>query len=158
MGEQDLGESSWSDAVTDASQHVAERDQAKEEAASRQKPKAQAPKLAVGVLVLLGVLAWNVTVLTRPPDPIALPEVQASLVWFVADAVEVVEDFQVDEGRLPSQAEAADLLEDDVEYLPGGGGYAILIVSESTSVRYDSADDLEDWLARQLAAQPEDPR
>ena len=149
MGDQDLDGDGWDDAVSEASKHVLERTQAKEQVAERQKPRAEGPKIAVLALVLLGVVAWNVHVLTGAPRAVPREDERQSLPWFVSDAVDLIEDFRVDMGRLPDNAEAIDLLDEDVVYETRGDGYFISVSGDRATIEYLSVDDFSTWLAIQ---------
>ena len=151
MSESDLKGGDWNEAIAQAQEHVEERGHAAEEAASRQKPKAQGPIIAAAVVVLVAVIGWNLRVLSQPPADIPVQE-EVHLAWFISDAVEAIEDFQADEGRLPTVEEAGELLEDDIVYESRGEAYAITVEGdEGTTVTYDSSTPLSDWLNYQAS-------
>lgn len=143
----------WADAVTAAAEHVVARAEAAEESAARQKPKAQGPKVFAAILVLTAVIAVDVWLWTRPPEAPPAEAETSQLVWFVADAVETIEDYRSAEGDLPGAADVADLLSDDVTYERRSDGYAVTVRGETASLTFDGSLTLEEWL-RVHAAPP----
>ena len=152
MSEADPNQGDWNDAIAQAEEHVEERGHAAEEAAARQRPKAEGPMIAAALVALVAVSIWNVRSFSKPPTDIPVDE-EVHLAWFVADAVEAIQDFQEDEGRLPSDAEATDLLEEDITYSSVGEVFTITVVGEDgMSVSYESSTPLRDWLTYQAEA------
>jgi hypothetical protein len=147
MDDQKGAPQGWSNVVSEASRHVKERRAAIEEAQERQKPKSRAPILAAVVAVLVAVVAWDVYVFTRPPE-LPTPEREAAnLRWFVGDAVNLIEDYRAETGRLPTRADLGDLLDDEIVYEIQGEGYVVIMEGERASVEYESGVPLEDWMA-----------
>lgn len=139
----------WNDALSEASQHVSARYAAEEEAAEKQKPKSQGPKLAVVTVLFLAVVAWDFRAWVAPPEPMPAAQERENLAWVVADAVESVEDFWVDEGRLPTPADAVDLLGEDITYVVAGDGFSITVEGDGERMTYDGSLSLEEWIASQ---------
>lgn len=151
MSDADLQGGDWNEAIAEASEHVQERGHAAEEAAAKQKPRSQGPIVAALSIALIVVGFWNVRALSKPPADIPIQE-EEHLTWFVTDAVETIEDFQADEGRLPTADEAAELLEDDVEYAIHGETYSLTLVGdEGMTMTYESSTPLNDWMIHQAA-------
>jgi hypothetical protein len=137
----------WSEVVDQAAEHVHKRRAAIQEAAEQQRPRSHGPTLAAVCVVLLGVLAWDVYVISRPPD-LPSPAVEAeNLRYFVVEAVDVIEDFRADQGRLPTRADLGDLLDEDILYQTRGTGYVVSAEGEGASVEYDSGMPLAEWIA-----------
>lgn len=137
----------WSDAVSAASRHVRDRTAAIEEAAERQKPKSRAPILAAVGVIFVAVLGWNVYVLAQPPELPGPAEEALHLRYFVGDAVNLIEDFRAEEGRLPTRADLGDLLDAEIRYDAGEGGYVVGLEGEQVSVEYDGSVPLDAWVA-----------
>ena len=151
MSDADLKGGDWNEAIAEASEHVEERGHAADEAAAKQKPRSQGPIIAALSVALVAVVFWNVRALSQPPADIPIVE-EEHLTWFVTDAVEAIEDFQTDEGRLPTVDEAGELLEDDVEYAVSGETYSLTLVGEDgLSMTYESSTPLNDWMIYQAA-------
>ncbi len=136
-----------SDAVSKASEHVRERKAASEEAAERAKPKSSGPRLALAMVVLAAVVAWDAYVLTRPPEGLPPAEQEVDLGWLVVDAVELIESYREDEGRLPTAVELRDLLDEAVSYRAQGGRYFLVVQSDDVRVEYDDSVSIDEWLA-----------
>lgn len=148
----------WDEAVSEATQHVADRRQAEDRADERQKPRSDAPRIAAALVALAIVSAWNVRALVRAPEPVPAIEERAHLAWFVADAVELVEDFRAERERLPNRQEATALFEDeDVTYAISGERYVLTMTGDSVALRYESATPLDTWLALEGAVEGEPP-
>ena len=137
----------WDDAVSQASNHVESRNAAEQEAADRQKPRADGWKIAVAFVILIAVVAWNVQSFTSELEAPPLASEEEHLAWFVVDAVEAVEDFRTDEGHLPNAQEALELLEDDVTYQLRGDQYTIAVEGDEGRVVYDGSVPIDDWIA-----------
>ncbi len=141
------GRDDFSDVVSNASNHVREREVAIQEAAERSKPKADAPRLVVALLILAGVVVWDGYALSRPPEEAPVAEQEEDLRWLVTDAVDLIESYRDEDGRLPAPGELTDLLDEEVSYTPQGAGYVVIAETESARVEYDSSVSIADWLA-----------
>jgi hypothetical protein len=136
----------WSEVVSKASEHVQERRVAADEAAERQKPRARGPVLAAAAVVFAGVLAWDLYMFAQPPEPPPLEEVTVDLRWFVADAVELIEGFRAENGRLPARADLGDLLPADIVYEIRGDTYVVAASEEGLRVEFDGSLPLQRWV------------
>ena len=137
----------WSEAVSEASAHVQQRKVAVEEATERQKPKSTGRLLAAAAVIFAGVIAWDVYVLMQPPEVPPPAEEAVDLRWLVADAVELIEDFRADEGRLPTRADLGDLLDEEFSYEIRGEAYVVGLEGEGTRVQYDGSVPLDEWVS-----------
>lgn len=137
----------WSDAVSQASEHVQAREVALEEAAEQQQPKSRGPVIAALSVLLVAVASWNVYQLLQPPSLPSAYEEATHLRFFVADAVDLIEDFRADEGRLPTHADLGDLLDEELIYEVRGEVYVVGMEGETTRVEYESTMPFEDWMA-----------
>jgi hypothetical protein len=140
------GQPEWSDVVAKATDHVQQRDVAAEEAAERQKPHARGPIIAAAAVVFAGVIAWDFYAFSQPPEPPPPEETIVDLRWFVADAVELIEGFRSEGGRLPSRADLGDLLSDDIVYEVRGDAYTVAAASGGVRVQYDGSMSLRRWV------------
>lgn len=136
-----------SDALSEASAHVRERKAASEEAAERAKPKSSGTSLVIALMILAVVAAWDVYGLTRPPAGLPPAEQEADLSWFVVDAVELIEGYRGDEGRLPTAVELPDLAEEGLTYTPQGDAYVVVVESDDVRLVYDSSLSIDEWIA-----------
>ena len=136
----------WSDAVSQASDHVVQRDRAIEEAAEGQKPKSKGPLLAAVALIFACVIVWDVQVLTRPPPDLSATEEALHLRWFVAEAVGVIEDFRDENGQLPTRADLGDQMDEEVFYAVRGEAYVVGLDGERITVEYDGTVPLDEWV------------
>lgn len=136
-------------AVADAAKAVAETKAAQDEAAERQKPRPRGPILVASLVLLVVVGIYDWYVLTRPPE--ALPDdiVAADLRISVGTLAEEIDLFFAQEGRLPTVADltADELLDEGVTYAAQDSGYTITATDEVVTVTYESATDLESWIA-----------
>ena len=147
MSEQKDNVEGWSDAVSEASRHVQEREVAEEEAADRARPKRSAAWVLVALVVLVAVLVGDVWLLTRSPDPLPARQQEIDLRWLVADVVESVEDFRSVEGRLPAPSDLLELVEEDLVYERRDGGYVVLAEGDGIHLEFDGNVSLEEWVA-----------
>lgn len=137
--------SDWRQAVSEATDHVQDRVVAGKAAAEKQRPKGQGAKILFALLMLLGVLTWDVRQLTIEPE---IPEIdeRAHLAWFIADGVDLIEDFRFEQGRLPTTAEASAFLEDDMAYDEMDGEFQISIEGDGIVLEYDSEESFQEWM------------
>ncbi len=141
----------WADAVTAANQHVAARSEAADQVSARNRSKAHAPRIALAVVVLVAALVWDAWLWTRPGAGTALQSEGIQLAWLVADAVETVEDHRAADGALPRPGEVADLLTDQVVYEPRDEGFSVTVRGAVTSLTWDGALPLDEWLRTHAA-------
>ena len=141
----------WNDAISDASQHVADREQAGEEAAARQRPKSSAPRLIVTFVALVAVAAWNVQAYTAAPDPVPTQRARTGAAWLMADDIQAISDFAEEQGRLPDALEVNDLIDASVVYRPSDAGFTLASARQELGLVYDSQVPLEAWLEAQVA-------
>jgi len=130
---------------------VAEHHAAVEAVEQRQKPKDRGRVLIGALVVLVVVAAWDVWILTKAPEGLPPEIVAADLHFDVQFAVEAVEDFRADEGRLPAAEEISDYLDDDVIYVTDGAGFSVTALDGDVQVTYDGSVPLEEWMAEVAA-------
>lgn len=112
--------------------------------------------LLAAIPVLGVVIFWNVQVMraqTLPPPPIEAVDLARTL----RVAVDQVETFMEENGRLPSTAEAAAFLPEDAAFRPLDGSWELVIPAPVVSeLRYASGEDPDQWLRTiQVALEPE---
>jgi hypothetical protein len=134
-----------SDAVSEATSHVQARAHVGE-AATRPHDRSRGRLLAFAVTMLGGVLALDAYVLTRAPAPLPPTEEAEDLRRFVGMAVELIEDFRAETGRLPSRGDLGDLLDPELFYRVADGSYVVGLEGEGVSVEYDSGTPLDAWI------------
>lgn len=147
MQDVDAPAGDWSTAVSEATRHVEERLDAQGVAGERQGPVSRRGLLTVASIVLLGLIAANIWLVVQPAtasDPMFYA--RENRAWTLVDAADVIEDFRLETGRLPTADEVTADLEDVVSYQSRGDEY-VLTLSEGPTLSYDSALPLEDWLA-----------
>jgi len=143
--------SDWSEALSESTEQAREHALAWKQSGAPQKRRSQGALVAAAAVLLAAVTAWDVHVMTRPQN-MPLPADEAvDLRWFLADAVELIENFRAEEGRLPSRADLGDLLGDSFSLEIRGQMYVIGLEGAGTSVRYDGSVPLDEWV---LGAEP----
>lgn len=146
MDQKDPKGRDWNEAIAQASEHVEARGAAVDDAAEKQRPRDSGPVLAAATLCLVLSLAWLGFRFQAPPEEVPINEA-VNLAWFLVDAVELVEDFRADSGRLPDPGEAAAMLDEGVVYSVSGEGYAVTVEDGDRTVEYSSDTPLDDWVA-----------
>ena len=147
MQDVDAPAGDWSTAVSEATRHVEERLDAQAVAEERQGPVSRQGLVTVASMVLLGLIAANVWLIVQPAtasDPLFYA--RENRAWTLVDAADVIEDFRLETGRLPTADEVAADLEEVVSYQSRGDEY-VLTLSDGPTLSYDSALPVEDWLA-----------
>jgi hypothetical protein len=147
MSDQNGNPEHWSEAVSAASRHVRERAAAEEKATERTRSERSAVWVVAALVVLAAVVAWEVQVLTRTPDPLSAREQEIDLRWLVADVVEEVEGFRMAEGRLPAPSDLLDLLGEDMVYGLRDGGYVVAAEGDGIHLEFDGDMPLAEWVA-----------
>jgi len=143
------GQDKFADAVASAAQHLQEREAAAEAASEKAKPKSRRGLLLLGLALLAVVIAWDWHALTRPPEPLPVAEQEIDLSWFVLGAVDVVEGYRAEQGRLPTAAELEGVLDPEVTYSPQDESYLLVAESNGATVEYRSELPLEEWISLQ---------
>lgn len=133
------------EAIADASHHVEQRGAAAQEALQKQRPKDQGPLLVALTLLLLMSIGWVGVRLQAAPSELPINET-ANLAWFVVDAVEAVEDFRADQGRLPDQNEASDMLDEGLVFTASGNAYTVSVDDGIRTLEYGSDTPIEEWV------------
>ena len=147
MQDVDAPAGDWSTAVSEATRHVEERLDAQAVAEERQGPVSRQGLVTVASMVLLGLIAANVWLIVQPAtasDPLFYA--RENRAWTLVDAADVIEDFRLETGRLPTADEVAADLEEVVSYQSRGDEY-VLTLSDGPTLSYDSTLPVEDWLA-----------
>lgn len=148
MGDVEAPAADWSEAVSDATRHVEQRLDAQALAETTSGPVSRRGLVVVASVVLLLLMAANIWLVVQPAaasDPMFYA--RQNRAWTLADAADVVEDFRLESGRLPTPDEVAEDLGDVVSYELRGDSYVLSIVDEGPPLTYDSTLPLEDWLA-----------
>jgi hypothetical protein len=144
----------WEQVVSEATEHVRVRGSAVAAASEKQKPKSQAPKIAVLSVLLVAAIGVNVWQWTRRPAPMPAAEEATNMAWSIVDVAQAVEDFRADEGRLPSADDIAPLLNEDVTYQVVGTSYSVTVSGDSGSLTFDGSTDVEAWARNAWSANP----
>ncbi|MEK9501587.1 hypothetical protein [Gaopeijia maritima] len=102
--------------------------------------------LLVAMPVLALVVFWNVKVMqgqTLPPPAIEAVDLARTL----RVAVDELETFVEDNGRLPTPAEAADFLPEEATFRPVDGSYELVIPAPVVNeLRFARGEDPDQWL------------
>lgn len=101
----------------------------------------------LAALPILGlVVFWNVQVMqgqTLPPPAVEAVDLARTL----RVAVDELETFVEDNGRLPSPAEAADFLPEEATFRPVDGSYELIIPAPVVNeLRFARGEDPDQWL------------
>ena len=137
----------WDGAVGDVLDKVKKHRAAVVEVEERQKPKSQTPVLLGSLVVLLLVGVWNAWLFSRPPEGLPAEAVALDLRYDVQFVVELVEDFRLDNGRLPTVEEMSEYLDEDLLYLVNGSSFQVTVFDGDIEVTYDGTVPLDSWVA-----------
>jgi hypothetical protein len=140
------------DLVSEAQRHALAQDEAYAKPQSREERLWAKVALAVALPVFALVVLWNVQVMSARVVP--EPEIEAvDLARTLRIAVDEIESFREEFGRLPDAAEAADFLPDGAIFRQDGGGYELTVPSPLLDqLRYASEEDPDRWLSTIQAA------
>lgn len=148
MRETEAPVADWSTAVSEATRHVEERQEAQAVAEESHGPVSRRGLIVAASVVLLLLVAANVWLLVQPTAASdSMFYARENQAWSLADAADVVEDFRLEAGRLPTPEEVAEDLGESVSYEPQGDRYTLSLTDGGPVVTYDSALPIEDWLA-----------
>lgn len=139
--------SDWDDVVGDAVDRIAEAEANVAAARERQRPRSRAPLLAVGLVMLAAVAAWDVWYFTRPPEGLPVAVVAEDLRYSVQFVAELVEDFRAENGHLPTPADLGEQTTEEITYAVSGEAYTITASDGSATVTYHSSVPLATWVA-----------
>jgi len=135
-------------------QHLQDLSREETRSASRRRPPPEVrttpwlTKVLVALAVVLGALVIRNVQLALDPVEIEAADEATMLAEELRIAIDDVVDFQVEEGRLPDAAEAAEFLPEDVTFVRVAGGFELSRTIPLVGViRYSSEDDPETWLA-----------
>ena len=140
-------QSDWDDVVGDAVDRIAEAEANVAAARERQRPRSRTGLLGVGLVVLAAVAAWDVWYFTRPPEGLPVEVVAEDLRYSVQFVAELVEDFQAENGRLPTPAELGDQTTEEITYAVTGDAFTVTASDGVATVTYHSSVPLTTWMA-----------
>ncbi len=154
MGDVEAPVSEWSDAVSEATRHVEERQEAQAAVDDVGGPVSRRVLVIAASVVLLALVGANVWLLVQPASASdAMFYARENRAWTLADAADVVEDFRLETGRLPTPEEVADDMGDVVSYEVRGDVYVLSLADEGPELAYESSVPLEDWLAAMMGGE-----
>ena len=90
-------------------------------------------------------------------DPCHLRHVQridAPVRTLLGHVADVVEDFRLEQGRLPTAEEIDDQLNPDVTYQIVGDRYTVTIAGNAGSITFDGSQDVQAWARNAWSANP----
>lgn len=134
-------------ALADAVGHVEHTIEAQREAEERRRGRWRLPGLAVSLVALALVLAWNGWLVVRPTQRLSDAVVEGGLRHEVSLLVEEIEAFRSSNGRLPRPEEIAPLLDEVVRYEVQNGDYVVTAGSGSVQLVYDGSVPIDAWMA-----------
>ncbi len=142
----------FGDLVSEAERHALVQDSAYARSQMRTTRPWTAWALAAAVPALVLVVLWNVRVMSArvvPPPPVEAVDLARTL----RVAVDEIQEFQDEFGRLPEPAEAADFLPEGTALRHFEGGYELVLPAPVVDeLRYRSAENPDQWLATIQAA------
>ncbi len=140
------------DLVSQAERHALAQDTAYAKPQAREERLWAKVGLAVAVPVFALVVLWNVRVMSARVFP--EPEIEAvDLARTLRIAVDEIESFREEFGRLPDATEAADFLPDGTTLRQEGAGYELTVPAPVVDqLRYASGEDPDRWLSTIQAA------
>lgn len=146
--EKGTGQDKWSEALTDAVDHVKAKTEAQEK--QEQPPKDRRPFfLAAGFVILAIVWGFNIYYFTRPIPPLSPQEQMRDLREEISYMAQEVQAYFDEEGRLPTPAEVGFDTEEWLEYTvvsAEAGQYTISATEGTVSVTYDGTLPLLQWV------------
>lgn len=137
----------WDATVSRAVDHVEESDQAVAEADARRSRSRPGTYVLVALPLLAAVVAWNVWAFTRAPDVPPDTEVAFALRQTAGALAAEVLAVQALQGRLPTPAELADLVDEELTYSLAEGGFVITNTDGVVQVTYDGSVPVAEWVA-----------
>lgn len=140
------------DLVSQAQRHALAQDKAYAKSHSRVDRAWAKVALGIAVPVFALVVLWNVRVMSARvfPEP-AIEAVDVARTLRIA--VDEIESFREEFGRLPDASEAADFLPDDTTLRQDGEAYELVVPAPVvTQLRYVSDEDPDRWLSTIQAA------
>lgn len=148
MGDVEAPARDWSEAVSEASRHVEERLDAQAVVEENRGPVSRRALISAATVLLLVLVAANIWLLVQPARAAdTMFYARENQAWTLADAADVVEDFRLEAGRLPTPDEVAEDFAGVITYELRGGQYVLTLYGEGPRLTYDSSVPLEDWLA-----------
>ncbi len=111
--------------------------------------KPQTPSLIMLALVLAGLTAWNVTRITSEPALFTPAEREADVILDVLLAVDAIEEYVEENGRLPQSLEAIDADAEGLSYQADGTTYELREAHGVEWIVHGRGDDTE-TLSRRL--------
>lgn len=139
----------WDGTVSDALADLAAGHGAVEDARARQgHTRSRAVSVLLAVLpILAAIAAWNVWAFTRPPVIPSDEEIAHALRETAGALAEEVLARSDRDGRLPTPAELAGELDEELTYAPSGDAFLITNTDGVLHVRYDGRSPVAEWVA-----------
>ncbi len=147
-GKPDAQGPDWEGTVSDAVEQVEEGLSALDEARARDGRARSTTALALiaGLLLLAAVAAWNAWWFTRPPLTPPDAEVAFALRETAGALAEEILAIRDAEDRLPTAAELADLLDEELSYEPSGESFVVTNTDGVLRVTYDGSRPVAEWV------------
>ena len=140
------------DLVSQAQRHALAQDKAYAKPQNREERPWAKVALAITVPLFALVVLWNVRVMSARVFP--EPAIEAvDIARTLRIAVDEIESFREEFGRLPDASEAAEFLPEDSALLQDGEAYELVVPAPVvTQLRYVSDEDPDRWLSTIQAA------
>lgn len=132
--------------MSQAQRHALAQDQAYAKPQSREERAWAKVALAVAVPIFALVVLWNVRVMSARVFP--EPAIEAvDLARTLRVAVDEIESFREEFGRLPDASEAAAFLPEETTLRASGDGYQLVVPAPVVDqLTYASGEDPDQWL------------
>lgn len=134
---------SYIDAIGDR-----DREEAARPAKEYRPRKSKVPLLVTLVLVVAGLTGWNVTRVMSQPEVFTPAEQEADAILSVLLAVDAIEEYVEENGRLPGTLEAIEADAEDLFYQADGTTYELRMAVGEEQIVHLRGDDAEILLRR----------
>ena len=155
-------DASWHATISQAADHVDEGHSQLADVQARRERAEGESRIRRYVLMLLpvlvGVVAWNVWAFTRPPDVPPDGDIALALRETAGALAQEALAMAAQQGRLPTPAELADQLDNELTYELRGEGFVVTNTDGVIQVRYDGSRPVDEWVASGGYTRGEDVR
>ena len=145
----------WTGVVAEASDDIAEHKAVASAVSEAQVRKPNTALVATLAVTLTVIMAMDIYVATRAPEPLPAAEQEIDLRWVVAGVVDEIEVFRQEQGRLPTAADLNGLLDEVISYEPTGDSYLVSAGAGELRIEYDGSVPLETWVTQRVVVTPD---
>ena len=140
---------------TNARKKIAVDKEAADAAAEAQVKTPNTAFVATLAVILTLIMATDIYVAARSPEPLPPAEQEIDLRWIVADVVVEIEVFREERGHLPTASDLDGLLDEVISFERTGDSYRVVGDAGNVRVEYDGSLPLEQWVRERRVPDPE---